>query len=152
VTTMFDIKWRAEELLRQHGLAQQGWKFVWDKRPTGRAGQCRYGRQEIGLSWKIFSIEANRAEAENTILHEIAHALTPGAHHGPAWKRVARDIGCSAARCHQLETPPRKQGRYAGSCACGTDFHNKHRMTFRNGEVPKFRCNKCRTIVRWRIR
>ena len=144
--SMDDIRRLGEDKIREHALDLYGWRFVWDRKATARAGQCRYGRKEIGLSWKIFSIEANRQDALNTILHEIAHALTPGEHHGPKWKRVARDIGCNAARCHTLETPPKPPAKYAGTCGCGA-IHSMRRMPTR-----QYRCRVCRKIVEWATR
>ena len=36
----------------------------------------------------------------DTILHEVAHALTPGDNHGPLWRRVCRQIGARPERCY----------------------------------------------------
>ncbi len=35
----------------------------------------------------------------DTILHEIAHSLTPNHHHDHIWKRKAISIGCNGERC-----------------------------------------------------
>lgn len=148
---LFDLKMEAERLLKVYGLFDKGWRFDWDK-ATSRGGVCNHRTRRITLSKAIFLQEVNQHNFSNVMLHEIAHALVgPGHGHDAVWKRKAREIGCDGLRCHSMETV-KKQGRYAGSCGCGTDVHNKHRMTFRNGEVPKYRCNTCRTIVRWRIR
>lgn len=48
------------------------------------------GRITIDLS---HSLHANEGEIIETILHEIAHAITPGAGHKPIWADTCRDIG-----------------------------------------------------------
>ena len=55
------------------------------------------------------TLESNHYQIEDkdvnkdTILHEIAHALVGPSHgHNAIWRRKAREIGCSAMRCHNL--------------------------------------------------
>ena len=40
------------------------------------------------------------AEIQNTILHEIAHALAPGHGHGRLWQMFSVAIGSSPERCY----------------------------------------------------
>ena len=89
----------AEELMRRHGL--EGWTVKLDH-ARRRAGQCDYTRRVISLS-RHYVRHADAAHINDTILHEIAHALV-GPHHGhdAVWRRKAREIGCSATRCHTL--------------------------------------------------
>src|SRR6188474_344117 len=43
----------------------------------------------------------------DTILHEIAHALTPGEQHGIVWQNKAREVGCSnISACSSLSFNP----------------------------------------------
>jgi len=90
---------KAAELMRQHGL--DGWTVRLDH-ARRRAGQCDYTRRVISLS-RHYVRHADAAHIHDTILHEIAHALV-GPHHGhdAVWRRKAREIGCSATRCHTL--------------------------------------------------
>ena len=37
--------------LKETGLFEQGWRFVWDK-SIRRYGQCRYNKKEIGIRFK----------------------------------------------------------------------------------------------------
>ncbi len=90
-----DARALAEAWIEQHGL--HGWRFTFD-RAVRRFGQCDYLRRTISLSAALTELN-DEHRVENTILHEIAHALTPGANHGPEWKRVAASIGCDAQRC-----------------------------------------------------
>jgi len=88
-----DAKLLAELYIEQYLAKQDGgrWHFVWSNHMT-TYGMCRYGPKEIVLS-KPMTEACNEAEVEDTILHEIAHALTPGSGHGPVWKMMARKLG-----------------------------------------------------------
>jgi predicted SprT family Zn-dependent metalloprotease len=67
------------------------WSFKWDNAKT-RLGACHHRNSTITLS-KHFAALNGEAETRDTVLHEIAHALTPGAAHGPRWKKTAVRIG-----------------------------------------------------------
>jgi predicted SprT family Zn-dependent metalloprotease len=89
---------QATELMSYHGLDE--WKLVLDSpRISKRAGQCRYRAQEIGIT-EPYALKASPADLEQTIIHEIAHALTPGAHHGKIWKAKMVELGADPKRCH----------------------------------------------------
>ena len=50
-----------------------------------------------------FAATADDAEIEDTLLHEIAHALVGRRHHHDAvWRAKAREIGCTGQRCHSV--------------------------------------------------
>lgn len=86
----------AQAKLHEHGLV--GWSFGFD-RSVQRFGVCKYRTRQITLSEKL--VRANSFEqCCDTVLHEIAHALTPGAKHGPAWKSACRLIGANPERCY----------------------------------------------------
>ena len=60
--------------------------------------------------------ELNSEEAvKDTILHEIAHALSPQFGHGPAWRQKCLEIGANPNRCYddQVVTPGLK---WKGTC------------------------------------
>lgn len=149
--SLTEIRDLGNEKLREYGLYQMGWRCVWDTRASARLGQCRYTRQEIGLSRKVFSLPENQHLAANTILHEIAHALVgPGHHHDAAWQRMARSIGCNAHRCTELAVKPK--AKYSGKCNCGDSFHQKHRLSMdRSGTIANYKCCKCRVVIVWRV-
>ena len=91
----------AYALLNAHGLRPK-WGFRFD-RAHRRFGACHWRKSLITLSESL--ILANEEPVvRNTLLHEIAHALTGRqAGHGPQWKRVAQSIGCTGERCYGAE-------------------------------------------------
>ncbi|MFC4782859.1 SprT family zinc-dependent metalloprotease [Nocardioides sp. MAHUQ-72] len=123
------------ELLDEHGL--RGWTIVFD-RAKRRAGVCRPGRKEIGLSAPLTALHPE-AEVRDTILHEVAHALVGVRHgHDEVWRAMALRIGCSGQRCGS-EDAPSIEGSWAGTCPAG------HRVTrHRRPERP----SSCRTCSR----
>jgi predicted SprT family Zn-dependent metalloprotease len=104
---------RAIDALREHGLIERGWTFKFDNAPR-RFGYCSWATKTISLSRKLVLLNEER-EVQETILHEVAHALhseTRGrSDHGPEWRRIAQSIGCTGRRCYDaanVKTPPRR--------------------------------------------
>jgi len=74
-------------------------ELVWSKRVKRfrTTGKC-YGKKKI-IKLQPNYVELNSDEMiTNTILHEIAHALTPKHGHNKFWKRKAISIGCDGYR------------------------------------------------------
>jgi predicted SprT family Zn-dependent metalloprotease len=88
---------------QEHGLTASGWKWKWNNRLKTTAGTTEFQSKTISLS-SLYVTKATESEIKNTILHEIAHALTPGHHHDEVWKAKAKLIGCNGNRCHEVET------------------------------------------------
>lgn len=86
----------AEGMLDRFGLTELGWTFDFD-RATKRDGQCDYAKKRITYSGPILP-HRTREEFRQTMLHEIAHAMTPGAQHGPRWRAMARKLGYTGGR------------------------------------------------------
>lgn len=59
---------------------------------TATLGKCFQGRKLIKLSTYFIAVKP-ASRILNTILHEIAHALTPGHGHDLAWKQKAMELG-----------------------------------------------------------
>ena len=134
----------ATELMQAHGLV--GWRIKLDH-ARRRAGQCDYTHKTISLS-RLYIRHADTDHIRDTILHEIAHALV-GPHHGhdAVWRQKAREIGCSATRCHNLsfararwvmtcpkgcfsvERHRKKSGLVCASCKSAVEFHATETMT-----------------------
>ena len=130
--------------IREHeavsGL-KKGWKFGFDLAPV-RGGICRYKEKQIALS-VTYCLKASKEEIVDTILHEIAHAITgPNHGHDEAWKTVARRIGCTAKRYHEVDhTPP----RWRGQCGCGQEW-KRQRLSQR---ARTGHCPKCKKRITW---
>lgn len=65
-------------------------------RPSDRYlgwAHCSSSLNLIELSYRYFCIEWNRVQLYQTILHEIAHVLTPGQKHNEIWEEVYTAIG-----------------------------------------------------------
>ena len=89
----------ASRLMNEHGLT--GWRVKLDH-ARRRAGQCDFAAQTISLS-RHYVRHAESNHIHDTILHEIAHALVGPKHgHDSVWRQKAREIGCTANRCHTL--------------------------------------------------
>lgn len=115
-SAIFDL---AVTTLAQYGLLEKGWKVAWDNGKR-RAGACHYGTRTISLSRHILPL-ASDEEIRETILHEIAHALTPGHSHDGVWRAKLIEMGGTGARTHKMETP---KGRYELICKnCGVVGH-----------------------------
>jgi predicted SprT family Zn-dependent metalloprotease len=105
----------ATALMRQHGL--HDWQLVWDRAKT-RAGVCRPGARQIGLS-RVLTELHSEAEVRDTVLHEIAHALVGVQHgHDAVWRATARAIGCSATRTITTSAP-KPPAPWVGTCPAG---------------------------------
>jgi len=90
----------ANQLMEEHGLISQGWTFGWNSSKRN-FGICRYKNKSIELS-SILTEHQSSDQIKDTIIHEIAHALTPGSGHGPKWKAMARKLGITPSRLGSL--------------------------------------------------
>jgi predicted SprT family Zn-dependent metalloprotease len=92
----------ANQLLNEHGLAEQGWVFDFSK-DKRTVGWCRYKEKQIMYSQ--YFLDNDPAEIRDTILHEIAHALVgPNHGHDATWKKQATAIGARPQRCAPATT------------------------------------------------
>jgi predicted SprT family Zn-dependent metalloprotease len=106
----------ALDLMTRHGLDE--WRFAFD-RAKRRLGCCHYDRRTITLSGPLTRLNAE-AVVRDTVLHEIAHALTPGAGHGPRWKRAAAAIGAAPRSCASADAVALPPAPFALVCdGCG---------------------------------
>lgn len=129
----------ASSLLKNHGLFELGWRVRFDN-STRRFGQCRYRDKMISLSMALVQLN-DREQVQETILHEIAHALVgPGIGHGPEWQEMCLVVGCKPIRCYNLDEVSTPKGNWCATCpSCG--------MTDRRLKRPKrlvgMYCKKC---------
>jgi predicted SprT family Zn-dependent metalloprotease len=106
----------ARELMDRHGL--DAWHFRFDH-ARRRLGCCHYDSRTISLSRHL--VRLNPVDVvRDTILHEIAHAQTPGAKHGPAWRARAAALGAAPRACASADAVTLPPAPYALVCdACG---------------------------------
>lgn len=124
----------ASNLMEKHNL--KGWSFKLDN-ARKRFGACNYTTRIISISRHLAKVN-NFERVKNTILHEIAHALTPNSGHGREWQRVARSIGCDGDSCYSEENTNLVAGKYKAVCgSCGYESH-KYKVLKR-----KYACREC---------
>ncbi len=129
----------ATDLLEEFGLIEKGWTVVWD-RSKKRAGQCRPSEKHISLSAPLMAIWTLE-QAEDTIRHEIAHALTLGHGHDRIWKLTCLEVGADPTRCWGHNGEAQIKGKYVGCCPNG-HLTYRNRWT-KNMEQRKLGCRKC---------
>lgn len=100
-TTAFKL---AREIMNFHGL------FDWNLRisvndKTSFLGLCDHNNKTIFLNAQHVDIHPD-IEIKDTILHEVAHALTPGAGHSHEWVLMANRLGARTTLCNQFSMPP----------------------------------------------
>jgi len=114
------------------GLA--GWTFGLD-RAKARAGLCNYAAKKITIS-RHFLKKAAPTDIADVVLHELAHALTPGHGHNEVWRNVAICLGSTGHRCCKAFADP----TYFGFCACNGNVVTRHRLTSRRPVCKKCKC------------
>ncbi len=102
-----------------------GWRITLSSRMNRALGKCFYRTRTIQLS--LAHVRLNDAVAvRDTVLHEIAHALTPGHGHDRVWKAMARKVGAKPVRCDTTSAlPPGKWVAVCPSCRRRFDLFRK---------------------------
>jgi predicted SprT family Zn-dependent metalloprotease len=127
---------RCFELMKQH--LSNDWAFSLNMRKYN-CGFCDRRKKLISVNY-YFIKSAPLAEIEDTVLHEIAHAKTNGAH-DYSWKIMCKSLGAKPTRTTDVkfETP---SGKWSMSCpTCGWT-RDIHKLT-RNRRYNCI-CSKCR--------
>lgn len=115
----------ADALIRTH--LDESWSFAFDNAKR-RAGLCDYSRKRISVS-RYLAARHDDDMNHQTLLHEVAHALAgPTAGHGPAWKRIARDLGYVGGTTHTGETAV-ELAPWVGRCPAGHVAYRHRRPT-----------------------
>lgn len=94
---LVDAKRLALEKMQEYGLIEKGWRFEFNRRKTAY-GMCYWRRKVIYLS-NVLTPLVTEETCLNTIIHEIAHALTPGHHHDAVWRAKFLSMGGNGMRC-----------------------------------------------------
>lgn len=79
-------------ILKKHNLSD--WKIAFS-RTHGAIAVCKEKIKTIKFD-SYYVENGNWEELKDVLLHEIAHALTPGHRHDDTWKQMARKIGMKA--------------------------------------------------------
>jgi len=111
-------------------LKDSGWKFEFNSRKRA-AGLCDPRNKTIYISKYLLSQNLNKGlEFENTIRHELAHAIDfemrGTSDHGRIWKAIAREVLCTAKRCYTNSEIADKKSKYTlvcGNCKKETPSH-----------------------------
>lgn len=129
--------------MEEHGLMDKLWYFEFEDCKTS-LGRCHYIEEKITLSKWYVELNEEK-DVEDTILHEIAHALSflkygeKGRGHGVLWKQMCRKIGAKPNRLHQgIVEYPNNHHKYIDDCVCGITYR-MHRLR----KNSKYRCPKC---------
>lgn len=100
------------------GLSARGWTFGFD-RARRRLGACHPARRQITVSAPLAAV-LPAADAEDTLRHEIAHAIDVERRgrtgHDATWRALAVACGARPERCFSHALPPDEAAPYRGVC------------------------------------
>lgn len=128
----------ANELFKKHNL--NNWIFEWGY-AINRLGSCHYFKRKIRLS--LPNAVSNEVEAIDTLIHEIAHALTPRCGHNEEWKRKCIELGCNPERVGnyvKLDDNLKifEIKKFVGTCpSCPYSFETNKRTSYSCGRCSK---------------
>lgn len=112
---------------QEFNLADLGWTFEYNTRKRA-AGLCSFRNKTIYLSKYLLKQNLDKsAEFENTLRHELAHAIDfemrGKSDHSNIWKAIARQVLCTAERCYSSQVIQTKVAtKYTLICdTCGTE-------------------------------
>lgn len=132
----------ANALLAEHGLLAQGWSFRFNNNKR-RIGLCRYRERTIEYSRHFIALTP-WAEIEDTIRHEVAHALVgPGYGHGNVWKRAAIRLGARPAACTSAAVSTAKPNWILSCPSCPRTWE-RFKLSKR---LHGARCPSCRVVL-----
>ena len=98
----------ANKLMKEFNVPK-GWTFRFNNRKRS-LGLCCYTTKTVELSRDFVRLN-ERSEIEDTIRHEIAHALVgPGHGHDAVWKRMAVRCGANPRACKRVDK--QAKGKY----------------------------------------
>jgi len=93
------IKTITEDLMKYHGIFNR-FKLNFEDLDENKLGLCECECKSQGIITGKLTLDRKHAENDTidevmeTILHEIAHAITPGPGHKKIWEDTAKSIGC----------------------------------------------------------
>lgn len=136
----------AQALIDLH--LDRSWTFDFD-RATTRAGACHWADRRITVS-RHLAARWPDDDIHQVLLHEVAHAMVgPRGGHGPAWRRVAAELGYEGGRTHRGPVAA-ERANWVGTCPGGHEH-----VRFRRPSRP-MSCARCargydpRYAIEWR--
>ena len=141
--------------LDQYDLRDKGWSVtilpsIMRRMKKNILGYCSFNRKEIVISLDYLLANDNY-ELEQTVLHEIAHALVgqPHRHNNRVFKDRCNDVGLQPHKNINNPFPTRQAKEYTGTCpVCGTEYNYNRRMRISCGKCSKVYDDKYKII--WR--
>lgn len=127
----------AKKLMNIHNELRY-WNVTCNKRKRA-FGVCNYTKKQIELSALLIPVMTDEA-IKDTIIHEIAHALTPGHNHDRIWKSKCIELGGNGQRCGGSDKykdgekgriiAQEKIAKYTLTCpVCGKTYHKNRKPT-----------------------
>lgn len=103
-------------------------------------GLCSYNDKIIYLStFLLRGHNCNYKKVRKVLLHEIAHALTPGHSHGLKWKEKCKEIGGDSRLAVSMALPGANWSISCSKC--------KYHFTFKD-KPDKMICGKCNSLIK----
>ncbi len=119
----------AKRLMVEFGLGK--WIFEWDNAKR-RFGSCCTATMRITLSQEL-TLRNEQSQVEDTIRHEIAHALAGSGHgHDEEWKRQCAVTGANPKRCYDSTEVDSPKGDWQATCGVCGKVHTKFRRPKRD--------------------
>lgn len=129
-------------------LKSKGWYFHFDNAKR-RFGAC-YPSKKITLSLPLcwLNMDNNRPEIENTILHEVAHAIEFEMYrvlsHSRRWRHIHQEIGGTGDRLYSSNKVKTPKGKWTLTCpVCGHEIQ-RHKRPTKNQS-----CGTCTNVRRY---
>lgn len=146
-TWTIDIyKFKEASIINLHSL---GWKFEFNTRKNS-AGLCSYTKKTIFISkWLLEQNLDKSLEFENTLRHEIAHAIDGAMggrnKHNHVWKAIARKVLCTAERCYSNDVIQTKvETKYTLKCVeKGCNYERPSHKARKTGARSHPCCTDC---------
>lgn len=135
--TLKEVQELATAKMKEHNL--NDWSFTFDNSKT-RLGLCNHTHKKIQLS-RYYSLYATYEQVLDTILHEIAHALTGHMHgHDNVWKKKCIEIGAKPERLASIKFFVKH--KYSLSCEKCNKVIYRHRVSRKQSSACFHCCKK----------
>ena len=129
-------------LVAKH-LPGMGWRIDWNNSAVN-AGQCKHTIRTLVFSTRI-TREVDVEEFTDTVLHEIAHALTPGHGHDAVWVAKHRSLGGTGSRTWSDPDVSAAVSKHRIECKSLTCDFKTYRQRITKAVRERGQCPRCRS-------